>query len=136
MIEKINYYADTHPYILGKKEYQFRLTQVNSDLTYKTYETKFRINSNIISTVIFTKYGLLKRFSMWGINEWYVASDTEIKLCDLPTDVIPNGGGFYKYMQYDVGKYGYVSIHDNAIYLISTTNLNVGDKVTLQDVYF
>jgi len=39
-------------------------------------------------------------------------------------------------MQYDVGKYGYVSIHDNAIYLISTTNLNVGDKVTLQDVYF
>jgi hypothetical protein len=111
-------------------------SSLNSNLTYKTYETKFRINSDVSSKVIFTKYGQLKRFTMWGTNEWYSASNTEIKLCDLPADVIPNGGGFYKYMQYDIGKYGYISIHDNAIYLFSTTDLNVGDKVTLQDVYF
>ncbi|PPK77495.1 hypothetical protein BXY41_11633 [Lacrimispora xylanisolvens] len=109
---------------------------LNSNLSYKTYETKFTINSDASAKVIFTKYGQIKRFSMWGLNEWYAASTTEIKLCDLPADVIPSGGGFYKYMQYDTGKYGYVSIHDNAMYLLLATALNAGDKVTLQDVYF
>lgn len=113
-----------------------KITQLNSNLSYKTYETKFTINSDASAKVIFTKYGQIKRFSMWGLNEWYAASTTEIKLCDLPADVIPSGGGFYKYMQYDTGKYGYVSIHDNAMYLLLATALNAGDKVTLQDVYF
>lgn len=111
-------------------------TYLNSNLSYKTYETKFTINSDPSVKVIFTKYAELKRFTMYALNEWYAAPGTEIKLCDLPAAVIPSGGGFYKYMQYDTGKYGYVSIHDNAMYLLLITALSAGDKVTLQDVYF
>ncbi len=104
-------------------------------MAYKNYEADFARNSNTAYKVTFVKSANIKRFSMWAINEWYSEAGVEVKLCDLPAGVIPDGS-YYKYMQFDSGKNGYVSIHDKAIYLLPVTNLESGAKIVLQDVYF
>ncbi len=111
------------------------LPALNSNLAYKNYEANFARNSNTAYKVTFVKSANIKRFSMWAINEWYSEAGVEVKLCDLPADVIPDGS-YYKYMQFDSGKNGHVSIHDKAIYLLPVTNLESGAKIVLQDVYF
>lgn len=93
------------------------------------------LNSNIADKVGFIKYGNIKRFSIYALNEWYSGAGVEVKLCDLPADV-HSDSAFYKYMQYDSGKFGYVITHDNGLYLTPTDDLTAGGKVTIQDIYF
>lgn len=111
------------------------INEVNSNLTYKYYESKFLLNSNAADKVGFIKYGNIKRFSIYALNEWYSGAGVEVKLCDLPVDVRPDSA-FYKYMQYDSGKFGYVITHDNGLYLTPIDALAAGGKVTIQDIYF
>lgn len=111
------------------------LDATNSNLTYKYYESKFLLNLNAADKVGFIKYGNIKRFSIYALNEWYSGAGVEVKLCDLPVDVRPDSA-FYKYMQYDSGKFGYVITHDNGLYLTPIDALAAGGKVTIQDIYF
>lgn len=108
---------------------------LNSNLTYKNYETKFERNSTPGDKVLFTKYGNVKRFSMWALNEWASPADAEVKLCDIPAECIPDNA-FYKYMQFATGQIAYISIHNNALYMTPSTSLVAGKEITLQDVYF
>lgn len=108
---------------------------LNSNLTYKYYESKFELNSNAADKVGFMKYGNIKRFSVYALNEWYSGAGVEVKLCNLPADAAPTSA-FYKYMQFDAGKFGYVITHDNALYLTPIEALTANAKITLQDVYF
>lgn len=111
------------------------LNALNSNLTYTNAETKFERNSTPADKVLFTKYGNIKRFSMWALNEWASPADAEVKICDLPAGYYPDNA-FYKYMQFATGQIGYVSIRNNAIYITPSTPLVAGKEITLQDVYF
>lgn len=112
-----------------------QLATTNSNLTYTNAETKFERNSTPADKVLFTKYGNIKRFSMWALNEWASPADAEVKICDLPAGYYPDNA-FYKYMQFATGQIGYVSIRNNAIYITPSTPLVAGKEITLQDVYF